>query len=134
MAMRDQDLRITNEHDKYEDRPHRHLSLERGGLGGDDDDADPAPLADRDDSPASDTALREEVAEALRLHTGLDARDIDIYVAQGEVTILGVVGSFREEQLAIDIAQRCPGVSSVLSQLRLAIVPLPQDGEGSSRE
>ena len=123
--MRDHEPRITNEHDRYEPPP-RHLSLDRGGRDSDliEDEVEGAGLADRDDAPVSDTALREEVAEALRLHPGLDARDIDIYVAEGEVTLLGVVNSFREEQLAIDISHRCPGITSVMSQLRLAIVPL----------
>jgi hypothetical protein len=123
--MREHEPRITNEHDRYE-TPSRHLSIDRGRRDAElrDDDADATGLADRDDTPPSDTALREEVGEALRLHPGLDARDVDIYVAQGEVTLLGVVNSFREEQLAIDLAHRTPGIVSVMSQLRLAIVPL----------
>jgi hypothetical protein len=115
--MREHEPRITNEHDRYE-TPSRHLSIDRGRRDAElrDDDADATGLADRDDTPPSDTALR--------LHPGLDARDVDIYVAQGEVTLLGVVNSFREEQLAIDLAHRTPGIVSVMSQLRLAIVPL----------
>lgn len=67
----------------------------------------------------SDARTREAVCEALRHSDQLDASSIDVYVANGEVTLIGMVGGLREEQLAVWLAEQCDGVRAAVSQLQL---------------
>jgi len=99
----------------------RHLRLLRGGK------SRPAPAAfayPRSASlvydPTSDARVREAVCEALRHSDLLDASGIDVYVANGEVTLIGMVDGLRAEQLAVAIAEGCEGVQAAVSQLQLS--------------
>ena len=69
--------------------------------------------------PSHDARTRERVCEALRHQDELDASAIDVYVANGEVTLIGTVDCLREEQLAVEIAEQCEGVRGALSLLQL---------------
>ena len=69
--------------------------------------------------PTHDARTRERVCEALRHQEDLDASAIDVYVANGEVTLIGTVDSLREEQVAVQIAEQCEGVRGALSLLQL---------------
>ena len=68
--------------------------------------------------PSHDARTRERVCEALR-NAELDATGIDVYVANGEVTLIGTVDSLREEQVAVATAELCDGVRGALSLLQL---------------
>jgi hypothetical protein len=84
-------------------------------------------------APPNDAATRLRVQEALRAHPDLDAGDIDVYVANGEVTLLGVVSGLRAEQIALDVAWECEGVRCALSQLRLDGAAMRDSNEGIFR-
>ena len=68
----------------------------------------------------SDERIRESVNELLTDHDGIDATDVDVTVANGEVTLEGQVGSRWEKRLAEDIAASCGGVHDVHNRLRVA--------------
>ena len=98
-----------------------HLRLLRGGK------ARPAPAAFAYPRSASlvydvrsDARTRETVCEALRHSEAVDASSIDVYVANGEVTLIGLVDGLRAEQLAVAIAEQCDGVRAAVSQLQIA--------------
>ncbi|MBX5493292.1 MAG: BON domain-containing protein [Chloroflexi bacterium] len=67
----------------------------------------------------SDERIREEVCERLMLHGELDARDIEVRVDDGEVTLSGRVDSRFAKRLAEDIADTVVGVRNVHNQLRV---------------
>ena len=47
-----------------------------------------------------DERIEDDVCERLRVDGAIDARDIGVTVAGGEVTLQGTVGSRRERHLA----------------------------------
>jgi hypothetical protein len=67
-----------------------------------------------------DARTRETVCDALRRDDALDASGIDVYVANGEVTLIGMVSGLRDERIAVEIAEGCDGVREAVSQLQLA--------------
>jgi hypothetical protein len=87
----------------------------------------------RDDLPLNDAMVRETVYDALRAHPDFDAYDIDVYVANGEVTLLGKVDSVSGERLALETAERCHGVQSVQCQFRFGHRPIVDTYEGPAR-
>jgi len=74
----------------------------------------------------SDERIREDVSDKLMEHPDLDASEIEVRVAQGEVTLAGSVDSRWAKRLAEDIAESCTGVRDVMNQLRV-----PSDVESS---
>jgi osmotically-inducible protein OsmY len=76
----------------------------------------------------SDERIREDVSDKLMEHPDLDASDIEVRVAKGEVTLTGSVDSRWAKRLAEDIAESCTGVRDVMNQLRV-----PSDLESSTR-
>jgi osmotically-inducible protein OsmY len=89
---------------------------------------------DADMGPQNDALIREHLTDALRGCADLDSRDVDVYVANGEATLLGVVNSLEDARLAQSIAEHCPGVGTVYNQLRLARVYLDYAGDGLGME
>ena len=67
----------------------------------------------------SDERIREDVCERLAQPGYVDARDIDVRVSGGEVTLEGSVRERREKRLAEDIAERVAGVRDVHNLLRV---------------
>lgn len=67
----------------------------------------------------SDERIREDVCERLTAHGALDARQIELRVEDGEVTIEGTVEDRRGKRLAEDIAASVTGVEDVHNRLRL---------------
>lgn len=68
----------------------------------------------------SDERIQEEVCERLTRHPAIDASDIEVRVAGGEVTLTGQVDSRRTKRLVEDVVDRCSGVVDVANQLRIA--------------
>ncbi len=67
----------------------------------------------------SDTTLREEISHVLAQHRGIDARDIDVAVNDGIVTLTGFVPERKMRYLAEDISINCFGVIDVTNHLRV---------------
>lgn len=67
----------------------------------------------------SDERIRDDVSEQLERHHELDASDIEVTVAGGEITLTGTVGDRRAKRLAEDIVHEVPGVTDVHNQIRV---------------
>jgi osmotically-inducible protein OsmY len=67
----------------------------------------------------SDTRIAEDVNERLTWHPDLDATDIEVRVANGEVTLGGIVEDRRAKRLAEDIVEDVVGVSDVHNELKV---------------
>jgi hypothetical protein len=72
-----------------------------------------------------DEQILADVCERMAEHPRLDAREVDVIVANGEVTLEGVVGSRAARRLAEGIADTVTGVRDVSNQLRVR----DEDGE-----
>lgn len=68
----------------------------------------------------SDERIRADVCEALTDDPDVDAREIEVKVADEVVTLAGCVPSRAEKRRAEDVALRCRGVHDVLNALRVA--------------
>ncbi len=70
-----------------------------------------------------DERIYEDVSEQLSRHREIDARDIVVTVANGEITLTGTVDQRRTKRLAEDIAEGVSGVTDVHNQIRLRREP-----------
>lgn len=68
----------------------------------------------------SDERIHEDVCERMTAHGGLDARQIELIVENGEVTIEGTVEDRPAKRLAEDLAHSVGGVEDVHNRLRLS--------------
>jgi osmotically-inducible protein OsmY len=68
----------------------------------------------------SDERIQEDVSERLMQHGRLDASDIEVQVANGEVTLTGNVRTREEKRHAEDVAESVSGVQHVQNQLRVS--------------
>ncbi len=67
----------------------------------------------------SDDRIREDISDRLTDNPILDASDVEITVASGEVTLIGSVDSRYSKRLAEDIAEDVSGVRHVQNNLRV---------------
>jgi len=67
----------------------------------------------------SDDRIREDVCDRLCEHGFVDASDIEVRVAGGEVTLQGTVRERQEKRIAEDVAERVSGVHQVHNELRV---------------
>jgi hypothetical protein len=67
-----------------------------------------------------DDRVREEVCDAMTDDPLLDASEITVTVAHGEVTLTGSVTTRDQKRRAEDVAERISGVKDVTNQLRVA--------------
>jgi hypothetical protein len=67
----------------------------------------------------SDDRIREDVSERLTADHRIDASDIEVRVASGEVTLIGTVDDRRTRRLAEEIIEDLPGVKDVRNDLRV---------------
>jgi len=67
----------------------------------------------------SDERIREDVSERLAQQDELDPSDLEVRVANGEVTLTGTVRSRHEKFLAEEIADEVLGVNDVHVQVRV---------------
>ncbi len=65
-----------------------------------------------------DERIREEVCEMLTYHDGVDARDIEVIVDRGEVTLAGSVTSHTMKVVALESVAAIHGVARVNDRLR----------------
>jgi hypothetical protein len=66
-----------------------------------------------------DERIRDEVCEVLTEDGVVDASDIDVAVAGGEVTLTGTVYDRKQKRRAEDLTERCAGVAEVHNKLRV---------------
>jgi osmotically-inducible protein OsmY len=74
----------------------------------------------------SDAGLEDDVAGRLTTAPDIDARDIEVTVADGEVTLQGSVGERAQRRRAEDLAWSCAGVRDVHNRLRVRAGELEQ--------
>jgi hypothetical protein len=67
----------------------------------------------------SDERIREDVNDRLTQHGHINARDIQVQVRNGEVTLSGTVDDLRQKHMAEDVADSVPGVTDVHNQLKI---------------
>ena len=67
----------------------------------------------------SDERIREDVSDRLEQHGEIDATDIEVRVANGEVTLEGTVEDRWMKRLAEDLVEDCPGVKQVNNRIRI---------------
>lgn len=67
----------------------------------------------------SDDSIREDVCEALAYEPRLDARDIEVEVKDGEVTLKGTVATRDEKRLAEHVLETIRGVSDIHNRLTI---------------
>ena len=77
----------------------------------------------------SDARIAEDVNDELTDDWRLDASDIEVSVAEGEVTLSGTVHSREDKRLAEDLADNVSGVRNVQNNLR--VEPQQSGGLGS---
>jgi osmotically-inducible protein OsmY len=68
----------------------------------------------------SDERVREDVGDALERHGEIDASDIELHVAEGVVTLTGLVEDRRMLALAVQVVEAVPGVKRVDNQMRVS--------------
>ncbi|UYL10240.1 BON domain-containing protein [Bdellovibrio sp. SKB1291214] len=67
----------------------------------------------------NDIKIRDEITHALAQHRDVDARDIDVEVHEGIVTLTGFVPERKMRYLAEDISINCYGAVDVTNHLRV---------------
>ncbi|HET9930368.1 MAG TPA: BON domain-containing protein, partial [Polyangiaceae bacterium] len=67
----------------------------------------------------SDERIKEDVSDALTDHEEVDAKEIEVSVKNGEVTLSGSVDARYMKRLAEDIAERVRGVRDVRNEIRV---------------
>ena len=69
----------------------------------------------------SDETIREDVSEALYRNSEVDASEIEVYVAEGRVTLKGTVKDRNQKKMAELAIENLAGVDDVFNELRLEI-------------
>jgi hypothetical protein len=76
----------------------------------------------------ADDRIREDICERLTYYGELDARDIEIDVSDGEVTLTGTVDDRPSKRVAERIAEAVSGVHDVHNQLQLRTHAFGREG------
>lgn len=76
-----------------------------------------------------DERIKAAVCERLGGDPELDARDVDVTVVNGVVTLQGTVPTRRERRRAEDVVRGCPEVTGVRNELGLRSGELPPPEE-----
>lgn len=79
----------------------------------------------------SDERIRDDINDRLSDDSFLDATEIEVHVAEGEVTLTGTVDNRLDKRRAEDLAEQISGVKNVQNQLR---VKLPSGVNGLKNE
>src|SRR5690348_3004106 len=67
----------------------------------------------------TDETLQLWVGDELFWEPAIDSREVAASVHEGEVTLRGTVGSYREKRMAADAIERLEGVKSVQNELEV---------------
>lgn len=85
-----------------------------------------------------DERIQEDLCERLSRHGQIDASDVEVRVAGGEVTLTGSVTGRDAKRMAEDLAESVSGVKQVHNRLRVTQGMVGQTGEqttmGTGRE
>jgi hypothetical protein len=76
----------------------------------------------------SDERIKEDIHDRLTRHGHLDARNIQLQVNNGDVTLNGTVDSRQAKRTACDLAESVPGVKDVHNNLTIK-QPTGQQGQ-----
>jgi hypothetical protein len=68
----------------------------------------------------SDERIREDISDRLTDDGDIDPSDIEVMVAQGEVTLLGSVESRQVRRAVEDLVEFVPGVRDIRNELKVA--------------
>jgi len=68
----------------------------------------------------SDERIHEDLCERMAAHPSLDASEIDVRVADGDVILEGTVRSRSERRLAEALTESVGGVREIRNELRMA--------------
>lgn len=79
----------------------------------------------------SDERILEEVSERLTRHPDVDARDIEVKVQNGEVTLSGSVTQRHCKRMAEDISENVSGVKDVRNEIRVLSQPSMSSESGT---
>jgi hypothetical protein len=92
----------------------------------------------------SDESVLERVNETLEQHPDIDASEIEVTIARGEIVLRGTVDDRRMKRLAEDAIENLPGVKDVRNEIRVqepqrqqhagAQYGQPQGQAGTSRD
>jgi len=66
----------------------------------------------------SDDRIKEDVSDRLEQHPEIDATEIEVIVAQGEVTLEGSVEDRRQKRMAEEAIENLNGVKDVHNRLK----------------
>lgn len=80
----------------------------------------------------SDQRIQEDLNDRLTESASLDARDIELAVREGEVTLTGMVNSRFCKREAEDLADRISGVKHVQNNLRIKAQQTPGSSQHSA--
>jgi hypothetical protein len=80
----------------------------------------------------SDDRIRDEVCERLARHPRIDPSDVEVTVANGEVTLRGTVDGRSAKRLLEDVADSVWGVREVHNEVRIAR-PAPDEPRPDGR-
>lgn len=80
----------------------------------------------------ADERIKDEVCDRLTQHGRIDARDIDVSVSNGEVTLRGSVNGRHAKRQAEDVAESVSGVREVRNELRTSSGALDTDRRAAS--
>ena len=81
----------------------------------------PGPHAGRGprDYRRTDPRIQDDICQWMSDDPRLDARTIEVQVADADVVLTGIVDSRQARRLAEDIAQAVPGVKDVFNRLKV---------------
>ena len=82
----------------------------------------------------SDERIHEDICERMTQHGHLDARNIEIEVNQGEVTLKGQVSNRHSKRMAEDLVESISGVKDVHNQLRVQEEMRQQQSEHNQQQ
>jgi hypothetical protein len=77
----------------------------------------------------ADERIRDEICEMIVRETDVDASEVDLQVASGEVTLTGVVEDRSAKRTLEDVAERVFGVHDVHNNLKVRKSPWRELGE-----
>lgn len=66
-----------------------------------------------------DARIMEDVCERLAYHPYVNARDVEVHVRDGEVTLMGTIDDREAKRLAEDVAYDVAGVKDVHNEIRV---------------